>query len=76
MACPNSLRVEKARQVKSKVKSMLITFFVIKGVVHREFVLAGQAVILYTTVTLYGDCMKLCESFARTLATKELAIAS
>jgi hypothetical protein len=30
------------RQVKSKVKSMLIIFFDIRGIVHREFVLAGQ----------------------------------
>jgi hypothetical protein len=35
---------EKARQVKSKVKSMLITFFHIKGIVYKEFVLAGQTV--------------------------------
>jgi hypothetical protein len=33
MAYPNSLRPKKARQVKGKVKNMLI---------HREFVLAGQ----------------------------------
>jgi hypothetical protein len=32
------------RQVKSKVKSMLISFFDIKGIVHKEFVLAGQTV--------------------------------
>jgi histone-lysine N-methyltransferase SETMAR len=28
--------------VKSKVKGMLIIFFIIKGIVHKEFVLAGQ----------------------------------
>jgi hypothetical protein len=33
------------RQVKSKVKSMLIIFLDIKGIVHKEFVLAGQTVI-------------------------------
>jgi hypothetical protein len=31
---PNSLRPKKARQVKSKVKRMLIIFFDFKGVVH------------------------------------------
>jgi hypothetical protein len=41
---PNSLRPKKARQVKSKVKSMFIIFFDIKGTVHKEFVLAGQTV--------------------------------
>jgi hypothetical protein len=35
----------KARQVKRKVKSMLIIFFDIKGIVHKEFALAGQTVI-------------------------------
>jgi hypothetical protein len=36
---------KKASQVKSKVKIMLIIFSDIKGNVHKEFVLAGQAVI-------------------------------
>jgi trehalose-6-phosphatase len=42
MACPNSPRPKKARQVKSKVK--YIIFFDIKGIVHKESVLAGQMV--------------------------------
>jgi hypothetical protein len=41
---PNSPRLKKARQVKSKVKSMLIIFFDIKGIVLKEFVLEGQTV--------------------------------
>jgi hypothetical protein len=42
---PYSLRPKKkARQMKSKVKSMLIIFFDIKGIFHKEFVLAGQTV--------------------------------
>jgi hypothetical protein len=32
------------RQLKIKVKSMLITFSDIKGIVHKELVLAEQAV--------------------------------
>jgi hypothetical protein len=32
------------RQVKSKVKGMLINFFDIKGIVHKEFVLAGYTI--------------------------------
>jgi hypothetical protein len=34
---PNSPRLKKARQMQSKVKSMLIIFYDIKGVVHKEF---------------------------------------
>jgi hypothetical protein len=39
---PNLLRQKKARQVKSKVKYMLIICFATKGIVHKEFILAGQ----------------------------------
>jgi hypothetical protein len=45
---------------------MLIIFFDIKGIVHKEFTLAVQSV-LHTTETFYGDCMKVC---------KEVAVAS
>jgi histone-lysine N-methyltransferase SETMAR len=41
---PNSPRPKMARQVKSKVKSLLIVFFDIKEIVHKELVLAGQTV--------------------------------
>jgi hypothetical protein len=41
---PNSLRLKKARQVKSKVENMLTIFFDFKGIVHKEFVMAGQTV--------------------------------
>lgn len=41
---PNSPRPKKARQVNSKVRSMLIIFFDIRGTVHKEFILAGQTV--------------------------------
>jgi hypothetical protein len=40
MACPNLPRPKKAK----RVKSMLFIFFDIKGIVHKEFVLAGQTV--------------------------------
>jgi hypothetical protein len=39
----NSPTLKEARQ-KSKVKSMLIIFFDIKGIDHKGFVLAGQTV--------------------------------
>jgi hypothetical protein len=41
---PNSPRLKKVTWVKSKVKSMLIIFFDIKGIVHKQFILAGQTV--------------------------------
>jgi hypothetical protein len=40
----NSLRPRKARQVKSKMKSMLMIFFYIKRIIHKGFVLESQAV--------------------------------
>lgn len=39
-----SPRPKKARQVKSNIKTMLISFFDVKGVVHSEFVPQGQTV--------------------------------
>jgi hypothetical protein len=35
-------RPQEARKLKSKVKTMVIIFFFIKGIVQKEFVLAGQ----------------------------------
>jgi hypothetical protein len=42
--CPPAPRTKKARQVKSNVKSMLICFFDIDGIIHKEFVPPGQTV--------------------------------
>jgi hypothetical protein len=35
---------EEARQVKSKVKGMLVIFFDLKENIHKEFALSGQTV--------------------------------
>jgi hypothetical protein len=37
-------RDRKAREVKSKLETMLIIFFDMKGIVHKAFVLSGQTV--------------------------------
>lgn len=41
---PSSPRPKKARQVKSKIKTMIIVFFDVRGIVHREFVPPGETV--------------------------------
>jgi len=41
---PSSPRPKKARQVRSNIKSMLIIFLDIRGIVHKEFVPPGQTV--------------------------------
>jgi hypothetical protein len=66
---PNSLRPEKVRQVKSKVKNMIIIFFDIKQIVHKEFVLAGQTMF-------YGKCVKMCEDFAPNFGDKRTGCCS
>jgi len=40
----SSPRPKKARQVRSNVKTMLICFFDVRGIVHKEFVPPGQTV--------------------------------
>jgi hypothetical protein len=62
-------RRKKAREVRSKVKSMLIIFFGINGIVHKEFVMVGQTVP-HTTVTFYDDCMKMCDDFSPNFGDK------
>jgi hypothetical protein len=50
--------VESPKLMKSKVN--LIIFFDIKGTVHKEFVLAGQAVDFAYYRDFYGNCVKMC----------------
>jgi hypothetical protein len=65
MESPNSPRLEKkARQVKSKVKRMLINCFYIKGIVHKKnSSWQAKQSIPRTTVTFYDDCVEMCEDF-------------
>jgi hypothetical protein len=60
-------------QVKSKVKIMLIIFFDIKRIVHKELFRPNwqaKQSIPHTTVPFYGDCMKMCEDFNRNFGDK------
>ena len=41
---PGSPRTKKARKSRSKIKTMLIIFFEIRGVIHHEYVPAGRTV--------------------------------
>jgi hypothetical protein len=66
-------RLKKVRLVKCKVKSLLIIFFDIKGIIYKEIVLAGQTIIF---TYFCGKCAKTYEDFALTLITKGLAVAS
>jgi len=71
---PTSPRPKKARQVKSNLKSMIITFFDIKGIVHKEFVSTGQTVnsVFYCEVLL-RLCEKVRKTSSPTLARTDLA---
>jgi hypothetical protein len=57
-------RPRKARQVKSKVKSMLIILFDIKGIAHKDSS-SWRAIqsISCNAVKFYGDCLEMCEDF-------------
>jgi hypothetical protein len=66
MRSPTSPRPKKAKQVKTNVRGMLIIFFVIKGIVLKEFTPAGQRV----NSAFYCDCVKMCEDFAPNFGDK------
>ena len=61
---PMSPRPKKARQVKSNVKSMIITFFDVKGIVHKNLSQQAKLWILGSTAMFCGDCMKTYEDVA------------
>ena len=42
--CPSSPKPKRARQLRSKIKLMLIAFFDARGIVHMEFLPQGQTV--------------------------------
>jgi len=53
----NSPRPKKFRQSKSRVKTMLLTFFHVRGIVHYEFVPTGQST-KFTILKYWKGCVK------------------
>jgi hypothetical protein len=70
MSRTRKIESRKARQVKNKVKSMLIIFIDIKGSVHKEFILAYQTANSAHYCDVLGDCLKMCEDFAQDFGDK------
>jgi hypothetical protein len=57
--------------MRIKVKSMLISFFDIKGdCSQKKFVMVGQTVNSAYHCDVYGDCVKMCEGFALNFGDK------
>jgi hypothetical protein len=68
---------KKVRLIKNKFKSMLIIFFDIKRIVHKEFVLAGQKKQFSMLLWRFRETAWKCATTSlRTLATKGLVVAS
>jgi hypothetical protein len=64
-------------KLKSTLESMLIISFDIKGILHKELILAGQtASSSYYCAVLRRLLGKFAKTSTRTLVTKELAVAS
>jgi accessory gene regulator protein AgrB len=55
----NLTRLKEEKNMKRKVKSMLIIFFYIKEIIHKGFVLAGQTV---NSAYRCGILWQLCEN--------------
>jgi hypothetical protein len=67
---PNSPIPKRARQVISEDKSMIITFYDIKGTVHKEFVLADHTVNSPYYCDIYGGSVKICKDSASNFGDK------
>jgi hypothetical protein len=64
------------RQTKIKIKSMLIIFFHMKGIVYKQFVLARQTVNTAYDCNVLQRLREMCKNFALNFGTKGLAVTS
>jgi hypothetical protein len=53
---------------------MFITFFEIKGIVHKEFDPEGQTVSSAYYCDFYSDCVKMCEDYALNFGDKKTVL--
>jgi hypothetical protein len=63
-------------KMKSKVKRMSIIFLTWRGLLTKNSSWQAKHSIPHTTVTFYGDCMKVCEDFVLNFGGKKLAVVS
>jgi hypothetical protein len=67
----------KLTEVKNKVKSIMVNiFFDIKGLFTQNSSWLVKQSIPHTTVTFYGDGMKMCDDFAPNLGDKRTGTVS
>ena len=70
---PHVIKAKNARQVKSNVNSMIITFFDFKGIVHKEFAPLGQNVNSGFCGDFPATEWKLAKTSNQTLTRTDLA---
>ena len=73
---PNSPRPKKARQVRRNVKSMLIVFFDVQGIVHKEFVPLVQPLMESFTVRFWGACRRAFGANVQTSGRKTIGFST
>jgi hypothetical protein len=66
-----SRRLRKLRLQKSKIKTMLITFFDQQSVIHKEFVPEGQRVNSAFYIEVIGRLLKLISPGDATISGRE-----
>jgi hypothetical protein len=76
MACSAQGTPKKARKVKRKSRACSSFYFMSRGLFSNNSFWHAKQSISHTTVTFYGDYVKICEDFAPNFGDKKLAVAS